>query len=261
MAATESQQQQSFSGAANNNSIHYQHLFHPDSKVLGQQIWLGTEESLPSPTHSNPLGLPSPTLCLHHPWGSLWGRLKTRAETFPRHTPQAETFPTAQPAPACVQLRPRRAQLPSSHPQQGSDLSRSSRALPDTPTSPIKHLLLPELQLLTHQVQGSLLSSCSEGHTRVTTATFRRSLPSNLIQVVSGSKTKILGFFHRGDRAKHTGKRQDLGTSFPTGNKSFAIPHRKQDRSIPSSHYKRQTMPSLIFKNCFPLQSPLSLSR
>jgi len=38
----------SFSKAAANNSDHYQHLFHLDSKALGQQIWLGTGESLPS---------------------------------------------------------------------------------------------------------------------------------------------------------------------------------------------------------------------
>lgn len=49
LAATESQQQ-SFSRATN-NSIHYQHLFRLDSKVLvlGQQVWLGTGESLPFP--------------------------------------------------------------------------------------------------------------------------------------------------------------------------------------------------------------------
>lgn len=101
LAAMESQQ--SFSGAAN-NSIHHQHLFHPDSKVLGQQIWLGTGESLPSLTQSPPReawGLPSPILCLQHPWVPF-GADKTRAETFPRHSPQAETFPAAQTVPSPV---------------------------------------------------------------------------------------------------------------------------------------------------------------
>lgn len=91
LAATESQQQ-SFSGAANNNSIHYQHLFHPESKVLGQQIWLGTGESLPDPVRpqSPPReawGLPSPILCLQHPWGSLWGRQNT-SRNLPSSTAQ-----------------------------------------------------------------------------------------------------------------------------------------------------------------------------
>lgn len=96
LAATESQQL-SFSGAANNNSIHHQHLFHPDSKVLGQQIWLGTGESLPSPTQSPPReawGLPSPILCLQHPWGSLWGRQNT-SRNLPQAQPTSRNLPSS----------------------------------------------------------------------------------------------------------------------------------------------------------------------
>lgn len=98
LAATESQQQ-SFSGAANNNSIHHQHLFHPDSKVLGQQIWLGTGESLPDPVapQSPPRevwGLPSPILCLQHPWGCLWGRQST-SRNLPQTHPTSRNLPSS----------------------------------------------------------------------------------------------------------------------------------------------------------------------
>lgn len=129
------------------------------------------------------------------------------------------------------------------------------------PPGHITHLFLPELQFLRHKVQQSFFWTPAMMYTRIKKPTFSYSPPSNPSQVVSSSKTKILAFSKEGGRAKHTGERQDLTTSFRTEINPSLFHIENKIKVFLLSTKRGKLMPSLIFKNCFQFQrqSPLSV--